>query len=173
MPPSYSIWSTTTIIVVGNLNIVRGTTITNTDSFNVVESTVTRQSLSNTPLGKFIIGLEASSIDLWLAPTVPVTPNHPVDVAESAQSTVSNSNILNISCHAYNLRHTVGGDFTSWWRPFFSASSVVLSPRQSKSDERTTNGIHSPIKMNKFKHVYRKIKDQLKRGFNYFPAQHE
>ena len=47
MPPSYSIWSTTTIIVVGNLNIVRGTTITNMDSFNFLESTVTGQSLSN------------------------------------------------------------------------------------------------------------------------------
>ena len=46
------------IIVVGNLNMVRGTTITNTDSFNVLESTVTRQSLSNRPLGKFIIGLK-------------------------------------------------------------------------------------------------------------------
>ena len=60
MPPTYSIWSTTTIILVGNLNMVRGTTITNTDSFNVVETSVTGQSLSNTSLGKFIVGFEAS-----------------------------------------------------------------------------------------------------------------
>jgi hypothetical protein len=63
MPPTFSIWSTTTIVLVGNLNLntVRGTTITNTDSFGVVESRVTGQSLSNTPLGKFIIGFKASS----------------------------------------------------------------------------------------------------------------
>ena len=60
MPPTYSLWSSTTIIFVGNLNMVRGTTITNADSFNVLESTVTEQLLSHTvpTLGKIIIGLK-------------------------------------------------------------------------------------------------------------------
>ena len=57
MPPTYSLWCSTTI--------VRGTTITNADSFNVFESTVTEQLLSNTSLGEIIIGFEASSTDLW------------------------------------------------------------------------------------------------------------
>lgn len=77
MPPTsrssnYSIWSTTTIILVdGNLNMVRGnlrhldrsTTITNTDSFNVeLGGTVPGLSLlSTTSMGKFFLfGFEAS-----------------------------------------------------------------------------------------------------------------
>ena len=111
MPPTYSIWSTTTIIVVGNLNIVRGTTITNTDSFNVLESTVTGQSLSDTSLSKFLLFyFEASITDLRSAPTLPVPPDPSVEVAESAQTTVSDSNTR---CHAYSLRNYVDGDFTS------------------------------------------------------------
>ena len=73
MPSTYSIWNSTTIILVdgnfdGNFNMVRGNfrhldrsaAFTNTDSFNILErTTVTRQSLlSTTSLGKFLTCFE-------------------------------------------------------------------------------------------------------------------
>lgn len=73
MPSTYSIWNSTTIILVdgnfdGNFNMVRGNfrhldrsaAFTNTDSFNIIErTTVTRQSLlSTTSLGKFLTCFE-------------------------------------------------------------------------------------------------------------------
>ena len=181
MPPTYSIWSATTIIVVGNLNMVRGTTITNTDSFNVLESTATGQSLSNTPLGKLLFGSEseASSTDLWSAPTFSVpSSNPPVDVAESAQSTVSNLNtllhvvmltvcgILQMDTSSLDVEHS---SLLHQSPTDASETQVSLSPpRQSNSDERTTIRNYSLIKTNKFKSIYKKIKDRLKRAFDYF-----
>jgi hypothetical protein len=58
------------------------------------------------------IGVKHSSTDLRSAPTFTVSSNPPVDVEESAQSMVSNSNTLVQRCHAYSLRHSTDGDFS-------------------------------------------------------------
>jgi hypothetical protein len=56
------------------------------------------------------------------------------------------------------------------------ASEPQLSPspppRQFKSDERTSIRKRSLIKTNRFKSVQTKIKDWLKRAFDYFCVQH-
>jgi hypothetical protein len=52
------------------------------------------------------------------------------------------------------------------------AQLSLSPPRQSTSDKRTTIGKHSLIKSNRFKSVRTKIKDRLKRAFNYFFVQH-
>ena len=179
MPPTYSLWSSTTIIFVGNLNMVRGTTITNADSFNhdVLESTVTEQLLSNTSLGKIIIGFETSSTDLWSAPTLPVSSDPSVNEAGSAQSTVSNSNtlvqvIMLTICAILQMETSFLDDEHS--SPLHQSSTEASepqlspSPRQSKSSERATNGKHSLIKTNRFKSVFSKIKGQLKKTFSHF-----
>ena len=83
MPPTYSIFSNSTTIIYmvdGNFNLVRGTTITNTDSFNFLESTVSGQSeIPTTPLSKQFVsfGYEAFlQSDLKRsASNFPVSPN--------------------------------------------------------------------------------------------------
>ena len=48
-----------------------------------------------------LFGFETSSTDLLSVPTFPVPPNRSVDVAESAQSTVSKFKHTSTRCHAY------------------------------------------------------------------------
>ena len=120
-----------------------------------------------------LFGFEASSTELWSAPTYPVPPNP--FVAETAQNTVSNLNTL-IHVVMLTVCDIVQMETSSPLHQLPTEASepqISLSPpHQSNSDERFTIGKHSLSKTNRSKSVYRKIKHRLKRAFGYFCVRH-